>query len=177
MPRAQGRPVDPFQGFKFLVQIRDFQEIGFRSITGLREETEVVEYREGDNPVTMTKVPGLTSYDNVVLERGMSPNDDLIRWRRQMVEIENSGSVSRDGLPSNEFRRPVTVTLYDKGGGAVKEWELLDAWPTVLEIETLDATTSDILIERLELAHEGLVQVTPAQAAVQIARDVTQIFT
>ncbi len=167
MARATGIPVDPFQGFKFRVRIQGFDSAGFRSVSGLREETEIAEYREGNNPRTMIKVPGLTSFDNVVLEKGMSPNDDFVKWRQDIITIQTSGFTTSDGIQN--FRRNVTIELFDKVGKAVKSWNLFDAWPTILEVETLDATSSDILIERLELAHEGLVQKTPSVASIVTA--------
>jgi phage tail-like protein len=103
----------------------------------------------------MHKLPGLTSYDNIVLERGMSPNDDFKKWREDIVRIAESGNLGPDGLPTPDFRRNVIVELYDKGGVKVKEWEVFEAWPAVLEIGDLDAESSDVLIETLELANEG----------------------
>jgi phage tail-like protein len=155
MATFQGARHDPFRGFKFRVVIDGFTSAGFQKCTGLKEETEITEYREGTDPVTMHKLPGLTSYDNIVLERGMSPNDDFKKWREDIVRIAESGNLGPDGLPTPDFRRNVIVELYDKGGVKVKEWEVLEAWPAVLEIGDLDAESSDVLIETLELANEG----------------------
>lgn len=147
---------DPFRGFKFRVIIggNGGQAIGFQSVTGLAEETEVVEYREGTDPVTMRKLPGLTSYDNIVLERGLSRSNFLLDWRKQVGHHDGYA----DGLAAPNFRRVVTVQLFDKGNPfdkPVKEWEVFDAWPSRLEISDLDAGSSDVVIETLELAHEG----------------------
>ena len=159
MATFQGERHDPYQAFKFRVTVDNFASAGFQKCSGLKEETEVAEYRESTDPVTMTKLPGLTSYDNIVLEKGMSPNDDFKAWREDIVKIAESGNAGADGLQTPKFRRNVTVELYDKGGEKVKEWEIFEAWPTVYEIDTMDAESSDVLIEKLELACEGWRQV------------------
>jgi len=155
----QGVKQDPFQGFKFRVVIDGFASAGFKKCSGLKEETEIVEYREGTDPVTMHKLPGLTKYENIVLERGMSRNRDFQRWREDIVNIALSGNRAPDGLPSPMFRRNVMIELYDKAGIKVKEWEVYEAWPAVLEVGALDAESNDVLIETLELANEGFNQI------------------
>lgn len=152
---------DPYRGFKFRVLIPGFPaEIGFQSISGLTEESEVVEYREGTDPITMRKLPGLTSYENIVLSRGLSSSDDILRWRAQVGAHNGRG----DGIPAPNFRRNITIQLFDKGNDSkpVKEWEVFDCWPATLSLGDIDAGSSDVLIETMELAHEGFRQKTGA---------------
>lgn len=152
---------DPFRGFKFQVLIGGAggQAIGFQSVAGISEETEVVEYREGSDPITMRKLPGLTSYDNLTLERGLSKSTFLLDWRREVAHAQTNGGLG-DGVVAPRFRRTVTIRLVDKGENLdkpVKSWEVFEAWPSRLEISDLDAGSSDVVIETLELAHEGWV--------------------
>lgn len=153
---------DPYRGFKFKVLITDFPgEIGFQSVAGLSEETEVVEYREGNNPITMRKLPGLTSYENIVLTRGMANDRSILDWRKQVADGPAAKGASGDGVSSERgFRREVTIQLFDKGddNNPVKQWRVFLAWPARLEISDLDAGSSEVVIETMELAHEGLVQ-------------------
>lgn len=144
---------DPYRGFKFRVLIGT-ERVGFQSVSGLSEETEVVEYREGTDPVTARKLPGLTSYPNIVLSRGLSKSRVLQDWRAQ-VGAHNGFA---DGVAPPGFRRTVTIQLFDKGNPfdkPVKEWEVYDAWPSRMEFSDLDAGGSDVVVESLELAHEG----------------------
>lgn len=151
---------DPYRGFKFKVLIGGAggTAIGFQSVTGLSEETEVVEYREGTDPITMRKLPGLTSYDDIVLSRGLSKSRFLLEWRKQVAHHSDSDKGLADGIPAPNFRKPVTVQLFDKGDpntSPVSEWEIFQAWPSALEISDLDAGSSDLVIETVTLAHEG----------------------
>jgi len=160
---ADGVKSNPFRGFKFRVDIPGFKGAGFQKVSGLKEATDVVEYREGTDKVTVSKLPGLTTYDNVTLERGLTQGNDFRTWREQVVRIQTSGNdAPDDSLDANrsesEFYRSVIITLVDKGGQDVKQWTLWNAWPCALEYGDLDAQSSDVIIETMELCHEGITQ-------------------
>lgn len=156
---AQLRAADRYRGFKFKVEIPGFDaSIGFAKVSGLKEESEISEYREGTDPITPHKFPGLVSYDNIVLERGLSSNNDMVLWRRQVVAATRGANASKEGL-TEEIRRPVTIKLYNRAGALVKQWEVYEAFPAVLEYDDFDASSSDVVLHRLELAHEGFEEV------------------
>ncbi len=168
MPVFQGTRKDPYQGFKYRVVIDGFVHAGFRKVTGLKEETEISEYREGTDPVTMNKLPGLTGYDNIVCDRGKAAHDDLYQWRRDIVRIEESGNLGPDGLPPPDFRRQVIIEVYDKGGNLAKAWEIFHAWPAIYEAaDAIDAGSSDPMIETMELANEGWIELQGSAPAAQ----------
>ncbi len=144
-----GRRVDPFRGFKYKVLIPGFASAGFSRVSGLNDETEVVEYREGIDGSTMRKLTGLTTYEDIVLEKGKSLNEDFQIWRNMVHEVETRG------LPDSGSRRNMTVQLLDRTGAVVKQWAVKNAWPTKLEHGDLDASSSDVLLETLTIAHEG----------------------
>jgi len=123
--------------------------------------------------VTMRKIPGLTSYDIITLERGLSRDNDLERWREQIVQAGKNGRLGPDGKPVGDFRRNVTIQLHTKDGVLARQWNLFAAWPSALEIGDLDASASDVLIQTLELAHEGFGLVRGADAAASIGGEST----
>jgi len=158
----QTRTRDPLTGFRFRVIIDRVGKFGFSTISGLREETEVAEYREGTFPSTPIKIPGITTYDNVTFERGVGADDALNVWRRQIFAAAARFG-SSDGLADSSFRKNIKIQLYSKGDNVTSgipsvEWQLLNAWPVALELSDFDASSSDVLIETLEVAHEGLVR-------------------
>lgn len=156
---------DPYRNFKFIVEIEGFTgQIGFRTISGLKESTEIIEYREGGENETPRKIPGQTTYENVTLERGLtSDSQTLLTWRRQIFDLDSASGVAStasnygtDGAPSVDFRRRVTITLRNKTGVDVYRWEVERSWPSELEIGDLDASSNDVLIEKMVLANEGI---------------------
>lgn len=157
MPDASSH--DPFTGFKFRVIVATFSsDIGFQKVSGLKESTEVVEYREGTDPITKRKLPGLTVYDPVTFTRGLSTSHDLLDWRAQVATASSPG----DGVPPDGFRRTVTVQMFAKGNNdqAVQSWEILKAWPQELNHSDLDAEGSAVVIQSMILANEGIRQTT-----------------
>lgn len=150
---------DPVRGFKFELTLfvpgGGLIRGGFMRISGLKAETEVVEYREGTDLSTVRKLPGLTTYDNITLERGQifEGQDDLLAWRKQIVTALTDGDAEHVG---DELRADGTIFIYNKEGTPIGKYKFYDAWPTIYEHTDLDATASDVWTERVELAHEGL---------------------
>ena len=44
---------DPFKNYSFLVEIDGIASSAFKSVSGLAAEAEVIEYREGSDPVLL----------------------------------------------------------------------------------------------------------------------------
>lgn len=123
--------------------------VGFTEITGLSFETEVIEYREGSSPVyNKTKQPGLTKFSNVVLKRGVFLGDfEFFQlWKKTLFFQEGKA----------KFRRDIVIKLLDEEHKPVISWILSKAWPTKVEYGDLNADANEILIESMELVHEGL---------------------
>ena len=161
MPDATAH--DPFRGFKFRLTIPGIPaEVGFQKVSGLKEATEVVEYREGQDPVHKRKLPGLTVYDPITLSRGISSDVSLLTWRAAVAKFGSGGGFG-DGVPPPEFRREVSINLYDKGDQNSKpsrQWKVYQAWPSELAVSDLNAEGSEILLESMVLVHEGLEPVS-----------------
>ena len=108
---------NPYLNFNFTVDIGVGDELGFSEVEGLSGEIEVIEYREGADRVnTARKLPGLATYPNVVLKRGITGRTDLFEWWKSV----------RDGQVQ---RRNVTITLLDEQRQPVLRWLLRNAFP------------------------------------------------
>lgn len=178
---ASGQRFDPLRGYKFIVTSQPTGDpplkCGFNKVSGLSEESEVAEYRDGCDPVTMRKFPGLVTFEDIVLERGLSMEESLLAWREEVIRsrgissgsggegIRGTGANATDGRFSL-FRRTLIIQLYDRGSSAIaREWRCIDAWPKKLDDGELDASSSDVVIESAEICHEGLVRSKVATAA------------
>jgi phage tail-like protein len=139
--------VDPYPGYNFHVEIDGISRGAFEEVTGLDSTVDVVEYREGGWNTTPHKFPGQTKHANIVLKHGMASDRDLTNWHQNVVE----GTIDR---------RNGSVILLDRRGTEVARWNFIRAWPTKYTAPSLNAKTSDIAIETLELAHEGLERVS-----------------
>ena len=90
-----------FGAYNFLLEIagitQDSKTIvgGFKSVSGMDCETEVIEFKQGNDRVVRKK-PGRTTYANITLERGFTATDDLFTWRNNIekgIIDRRSGSV------------------------------------------------------------------------------------
>jgi len=138
----------PLPKFHFLVEWGGTR-IGFSEVSGLSFETEVIEYREGSSPVyNKTKQPGLTKYSNIVLKRGVFLGDF------ELYELWKNTALFQEGAA--KFRRDISIRLLDEEHTPVITWLLRKAWPCKVSYADLKADANDILIETMELVHEGL---------------------
>ena len=135
---------DPFKNYSFLVEIDGIASAAFKSVSGLAAEAEVIEYREGSDPVSSSrKLPGRVRYPNVTLTRGITTSLDLWNWWLTVAE----GRVER---------RNVAIVLLDDSGTPALRWLLHRAWIAKIEGPSLHARGNEVAIASVELAHEGL---------------------
>jgi phage tail-like protein len=148
--RRESGPFDPFGGFNFAVEIEGITIGGFSECTGLDSESDVVDYREGNEDITVRRIAGLRKASNVTLKRGLSTNTELFQWRKSVM----------DGVIE---RKNVSIVLYDErgvsGGGERVRWNIQNAWPNKYVGPELKASASEIAIETLEFCHEGITGV------------------
>jgi phage tail-like protein len=134
---------NPYANYNFIVDMGLGDDIGFSEVDLPEGEIEVIEYREGADKVSSArKLPGRVSYPNAVLKRGVAGRLELFDWWRSV----------RDGSPD---RRNVSITLLDEARNPVQRWVLRNAWPTTLDYSPLNALGNEVVIETLELVHEG----------------------
>lgn len=135
--------MDPHVNFNFLVEIGGIARAAFQQVSGLDSTIDVIEHREGGDPLTPRKFPGQAKYSNITLKWGMTDDAELYQWHRSAVE----GSVSR---------RDGSIVLLDRRGQEVARWNFFRAWPSKWDGPDFDAEGTDIAIETLEIVHEGI---------------------
>lgn len=143
---------DPFANFKFEVESGGFPAAGFKSISGIEADVEVIEYREGGDNETMRKQAGQTTFSDITLERGFSNNEDLINWLKRSYDIN---SIEGNQLDNETLREDVVIFVKDKAGVRSKKITIYEAFVRNYALGDLDAEGNDILIETVVLANEG----------------------
>ena len=142
---ASTYPLDPILNHKFVVTVEGIGQIGVSEVTGLENENEVVEYREGQDPIAMRKITGMTSYSNVTIKRGITTNSsEFLQWRQEVIANTMAS------------RRSVIIQISDGTGKPVRTLKLFKAWPVKMTIGDLSSSGNDVLMEDMELAYEGL---------------------
>jgi phage tail-like protein len=136
-----------FGAYNFLLEIQgvinDNKVIvgGFKSVAGMDSETEIVEFKQG-NDLVVRKKPGRTTYANIVLERGYTATDDLWQWRKNIED----GKIDR---------RSGSVIILDQDGQTeVARYNFYEGWPCKWNVPDLDSDSSSMAIEKVEIAVE-----------------------
>ncbi|MBR3770922.1 MAG: phage tail protein [Clostridium sp.] len=135
----------PYAKYRFTVEIEGISVAGFSEASGFDASIEVIKYREGNMPQTELKVAGLKSYSNITLKKGTTDNMDLYKW---MI----------GGTTAAVQRKTITITIHDEDDKAVASWQVINAWPCKYTAPDFNATSNEIAIETLEIAHEGLTR-------------------
>ena len=133
---------DPFAAFRFALEI-DGVIAGFSEISGVNNENDKIEYREGVEGPTVRKLPGLKKFGDITLKRGFTDNGDLWTWRKTVL----------DGAAE---RRSGSIVLRDEGGNDVLRWNFQEAWPSKYSAPAFNAKTNEVAIEELVLQVEYL---------------------
>lgn len=134
----------PISNFHFTVDWGGTR-IGFQEVSGLGMEVQVIEYREGSRAEhSAIKMPGLKKYGNITLKRGIALRDnEFFEWWNtlQMNKIE---------------RRDITISLLNENHEPAVVWRVRDAFPVKILWGDLKAGASEVAIEILEIACEGI---------------------
>jgi phage tail-like protein len=121
----------------------------FAECTGLEATMEPKVIKEGGRNYGAAQRAGGTTFSTVVLKRGISKDQNL-------YQIFNT-------LATGTFapRMQVTINVFDTNGVAVMAWQLAKAMPIKYKFSDLNSRNSEVGIEELHLAHEGLWSATP----------------
>ena len=135
---------DPYGAYNFIVEIDGITRAGFQECSGLDSSQDPIEYREGnEKSLTVRKLPGLVKYANISLKWGITDDKELWDWQEKAAE----GKVERKNF---------SIVLLDDAREEKVRWNLREAWPTKWTGPSFNATSTEVAIETLEIAHEGV---------------------
>jgi phage tail-like protein len=162
MADAIGLRMDPVLSYNFLITFVDSTSVlttvvsaiqhialgGFSECSGLETSQKIEEYNEGGRNSEVLKFPGRVSWNNIVLRHGIPSNTDLWDWYYSFVEGRGR---RRDGVIvlQNDLHLPVNI------------WNFKRGLPAKWTGPSMNATQNNIAIEAIEIAHEGLLQMSP----------------
>lgn len=149
----------PLTKMNFLVTVDGVSgTAAFSEVSGIEASVDVIEFRQGNSgSLAPVKIPGLVKHGNVTLKFGYTLESAFKTWIQECV------SETRGEIP----RSRVQIEMIDINGGAPKTivdtisgtrvWVLTNAWVTKYNAPDLNASTSEVAIESVELAYEELI--------------------
>lgn len=129
--------------FAFRLEIEGIESAAFRTAGPLTGNIGVVEENEGGS-VAPQKEPGKVTYDNIVLTRGVTDNEDLWDW------FDLAAQQSEDLA-----KKDLALVQTDRAGTELRRWDIIDAFPVRFMAGDWDATAEENVVEELELAMES----------------------
>ena len=97
----------------------------------------------GVSTVAIDNLVGATKWTNLVFKQGFTKSSSLIKWRQEWMQ----GKMNRIGG---------TITQLDTALQPKAQWTFVRGWPCKWDIAEFDAAKSELAIETLEIAHDGL---------------------
>jgi phage tail-like protein len=140
---------DPYASYNFRVIINDVSNDGvavsgsFSEVTGLEITIPPIEYRNGSEPNTKRKIPGLQAYTDITLKRGITGHVDFYNWL-----VENINGLVR--------RTSGSIILLDENRREVMRWNFDRAWPTKYTGPGLNGGNNEIAMETVVICVEQL---------------------
>ena len=117
---------------------------GFQQTQAPIEICEVTNLKGGSGQqVVRTKLPGNVKSGNITLRHGMTSSKALWDWFKSI----------QDGK-WGENRKMISLTIYNQASQAVAKFQLKNAWPSSYKLTDVNARSTEIEIEELEIAFE-----------------------
>lgn len=159
---------------------------GFHDVQVPKRATNVMTYREGTDRDVMSKSAGLSTFEDIVLSRGLlsgtEATKELMAWSRlvhdssvgQTFGFEGGGAAARTASGSQNYRKDVYIWMYDRSGRIVRAWKLYNAFPSnyVAGSDLNAAEDGEKSLEQLTLAYEDFIELLADGSATVPAGDV-----
>lgn len=144
---------DPYKNFKFRVKWDGRYVAGVSKVSGLRRTTEVIRHREGGDPSTSRKSPGVTEFAPITLERGVTHDPEFENWANKVWSL---GAGPGAEVSLKDFRKDIVLELSNEAGQIVIAYKIYRCWVSEYEIlAELDANANAVAIEHVTLENEG----------------------
>lgn len=125
----------------------------FAECTGLEATMEPKVIRSGGVNHGAFQRAGQVTHATVILKRGMTDNRHLWKW----FAMVSGGDYAA--------RMDVDIDMLDGAGSKVMTWSLARCMPVKFKAADLSARATEVAVEELHLAHEGLTLVFPKAPA------------
>ena len=118
---------------------------GVRRVRGLGQLTELISVHEGGDADASRSIVGPTKFEPVTITRGLSRDTAFEKWAQAI----------RHGTGPAP-RKDVRIEMYDNAQRITFAWVLKGALPIKFEAPDLNAAATDVAVEELTLAYDGL---------------------
>jgi len=135
---------------RFSITIDGYEIASFSELQGITTSVEVVDYlSSSDKGLVLKKLPGKRNPPTVVLKRGKNNSMELWGWHEAVL----FGNMA-------QARKSCSLVMYNVEGKPVARYHLENAWPAKIEIGSLKAGASEVLMESVTIVCEHIQRVS-----------------
>ena len=142
---------DPYGSYYFALELTiqgesPIEVAHFMECSGLKSSCAVYEIDEGGLNGRSHKRPGQSKWENIQFRFASSASTALLEWRDKFLTDQFDNRTKYSG----------SIALKNNAGEVMRRYHFTNAWPVAWEGPTLNAGSSELAIEMLEIAHDGL---------------------
>lgn len=147
---------DPLSDYRFRLIIEGIGSAGFKSVSGMGVDFGEHSYQEGGRNFSPRYFPNQVTFPLLTLSRGLSTDIDLGLWARMRYLTETAQTVVGGvHLAPTFMKRLMLLQVMNRQGNPTREFVFYDAWVKNYELGDLDATSDGVLLEKVQVRHNG----------------------
>lgn len=135
----------PYIKSRYKVEIDGMEAGRFSEMTGFDAPIDVEHGNDGAAMLSVKILGYMTKCGSVVLKQGIIDSKALRDWLAPSLDGE-------------AVRKTINIVLSDDAGHTVASWQLISARITKYTESDFEADPSDVPIDTLEIAHEGIIR-------------------
>ena len=153
---------DPYQNFNVRVKWDGRYVAGVSKVSGLKSGREVIDHREGADTSAARKWAGRTTYEAIILERGVTYDVEFKTWANKVLLF---GTATGGDESLRDFRQNIVLELYNEAGRLAIAYTLFRCWVSEFHGGPAPEANADATaIDQLKLESEGWECWLPADA-------------
>ena len=119
--KANPGRTDPYRNFKFRVKWEGSTVAAVTRVSALRRTVEITEFRDGNDPSSVRRLPGRVVYEPITLKRTLDGDRSFEDWANQV------GSTA-PALPN--YRKQIRIEVLDKQDQVFLAYDVYRCWPS-----------------------------------------------
>jgi len=143
--------LDPYGNFKFRIKWDGKYVAGVSKVSPLKRHTQVIEHHDGAEPTVSRKAPGKTTFDAIILERGITQDLEFEKWANKVLSYSNSPNKQLDN-----FRKDLSIEMFNEEGQLEIVYKVYRCWVSeYVSSPDYDSNAVAVAVEYIKLENEG----------------------
>jgi phage tail-like protein len=132
--------------FRFVLEVDSESIASFKKVEGFGREIKVITNKSVNEKgkMVITNLPGPVEWEQITLEMPLENSKTMAEWAKKAEQ--GDPSALRNG----------SIVMYDAQGTEVKRWNFEGGWLAKISYSALDASSEEVAVQTLKIAHQGI---------------------